>query len=457
MKQIIKLFVVAVLGGVISLTLYNALIEKEKQETKEIETVNHFPVYTNNAKLVAAENSIDFTTAAEKTVNAVVHVTNTSIGVQQHPFAQFYYGRGYGGGREYKKVGTGSGVLISPDGYIITNNHVIDNATELEIVLNNKKRYKAELVGTDESNDIALLKIDATDLDYVTFGDSDGTRIGEWALAVGNPYNLTSTVTAGIISAKGRDLEGNGKIESYIQTDAAVNPGNSGGALVNTRGELIGINTAISSQTGSFIGYSFAVPSNIARRIVEDLMENGTVEKAVLGISIDSEKEVDGVFVESVFEGTGAEKAGLEEEDIITKINNVEIHEFADLLGQLTAKRPGDQILVTVDRDGEIKNFDVKLSVKITEAFGIEFGNLASALKEKLKIKNGLIVKKIQNEDLQKKGVKPGYVILSINNYKIQSLSDIEEIKKRMGSHGQMHRIEVINLDGDKEIYSRGW
>ncbi|GGF73452.1 trypsin-like peptidase domain-containing protein [Wenyingzhuangia marina] len=458
MKQNIKLFVVALLGGFISLTLYNRLITPERQQVNQTETVNHFPVYTNNSKLVAAENSVDFTTAAEATVNAVVHVTNTSVGVQQDPFSQLFFGQGYG--REYKRVGTGSGVLISPDGYIITNNHVIDNATDLEIVLNNKKRYKAELIGTDKATDIALLKIDAEDLHYITFGDSDATKIGEWALAVGNPYNLTSTVTAGIISAKGRDLEGDGRIESYIQTDAAVNPGNSGGALVNTRGELIGINTAISSQTGSFVGYSFAVPSNIAKRVVEDLMENGTVKRAVLGISTELKEDVNGVYVSEVSENTGAKKAGLQSGDIITKLDNNTIHKFSDLVGQLTAKRPGDQVLVTVNRDGITKDFKVKLSEindMITEAFGIQFGGLSDSYKKKMNINSGLMVKKINNRGLQKLGIRPGYVILSINNQKINSLSDVEKIKSLVENEEDINKLVVVNLNGDRETFSRGW
>lgn len=458
MKQNIKLFVVALLGGFISLTLYNRFVAPEKQEVVKTTTTQHFPVYTNNAKLVAAENAVDFTTAAEATVNAVVHVTNTSVGVQQDPFAQLFFGQGYG--REYKKVGTGSGVLISPDGYIITNNHVIDKATDLEIVLNDKKRYKAELIGTDASTDIALLKIEAEDLPYVTFGDSDVTKIGEWALAVGNPYNLTSTVTAGIISAKGRDLEGNGKIESYIQTDAAVNPGNSGGALVNTRGELIGINTAISSQTGSFVGYSFAVPSNIAKRVVEDLMENGMVKRAVLGVSIESKEDINGVYIAEVSENTGADKAGLQSGDVITQINNVQIHKFADLVGQLTAKRPGDEVMVTINRDGVTKNLKVKLleiNDMITEAFGIQFGGLSDAYKKKLDIDSGLVVKKINNRDLQRLGIRPGYVILSINNHKINSLSDIEKIKSKVDEDEDLNKLIVINLNGERETFSRGW
>ncbi len=460
MKQNFKMFGIALLGGFVSINLYNAFIKPKEAVQKQAAYVQQYPVQTiNTTPLVAAEKMTDFTTAAEATVNAVVHVKNTAVGVQQDPFAELFFGRGHGG-RKYERVGTGSGVIISPDGYIITNNHVIDNASEIEISLNNQKKYIAELIGTDKANDIALLKIDAEELPFVTFGDSDVSKIGEWVLAVGNPYNLTSTVTAGIISAKGRDLEGNKNIESFIQTDAAVNPGNSGGALVNTRGELIGINTAISSQTGSFIGYSFAVPSNIAKRIVEDLMESGSVKKAVLGISTHPKKDIDGVFVSDVSKGTGADKAGIEAGDVIKKINAVKIHKFSDLVGQLIAKRPGDTVAVTLDRDGEEKVVRVQLSEiseLITEAFGIEFKELKAAEKKGLEYLNGLKVSKIENKDLQKLGIKPGYIIVSVNNYALTTLNDVEKIKTVITKFEDINKLVVINLNGERETFSRGW
>lgn len=460
MKQNIKLFTIALLGGFVSIALYNQFIKSEETAIPtQVERIQQFPVHTSNTNVVAAETLTDFTVAAEATVNSVVHVKNTAIGVQQDPFAELFFGQGQGG-RKYERVGTGSGVIISPDGYIITNNHVIDNATEIEISLNNKKKYKAELIGADKANDIALVKIEAEDLPFVTFGDSDLSKIGEWVLAVGNPYNLTSTVTAGIISAKGRDLEGNRNIESFIQTDAAVNPGNSGGALVNTRGELIGINTAISSQTGSFVGYSFAVPSNIAKRIVEDLMESGSVKKAILGVSIEEKSNVDGVYISEVAKGTGADKAGIESGDIIKKINAVKIHKFSDLFGQLVAKRPGDEVLVTIDRDGAKKVLKVKLSEVsevITEAYGIQFNELKEQEKKELRIASGVKVTKIKNKDLQKLGIKTGYVILSINNYKLSSLTDIEKIKTLVKSDDEISKLVVVNLEGERETFSRGW
>ncbi len=268
---------------------------------------------------------------------------------------EFFYG--YKGDQQQEQIGTGSGVIISEDGYIVTNNHVIKDASDIEITLNNRKTYKAKLIGTDSKMDIALLKIDADEkLDYTTFADSDNTKVGEWVLAVGNPYNLNSTVTAGIISAKARNLDTNG-IQSFIQTDAAVNPGNSGGALVNTRGELIGINTMISSVTGSYVGYSFAIPSNITRKIIQDIMEFGNVQRGILGIeggelnsSVSKElgiSQTDGFYVNKVTKNSGAQKAGITKGDIVTKLDNQNISSYADINGFMNTKRPNDKIQVT--------------------------------------------------------------------------------------------------------------
>jgi S1-C subfamily serine protease len=255
MKKIVSMILISALGGAISLGTYVLFFDKPQIqiEKKADSLLNTIPANYSNALYASAENT-DFTVAAEKTLNAVVHVKNTMYKTVKDPFAEYFYGEGYGT-RQYSQIGTGSGVIISADGYIVTNNHVIKNATDIEVTLNNKKIYKAKLIGADPTNDIALLKIDTKNMSYITLGDSDNVKVGEWVLAVGNPYNLTSTVTAGIISAKGRDLDGTNNIDSFLQTDAAVNAGNSGGALVNIHGELIGINTAISSMTGSFIGY----------------------------------------------------------------------------------------------------------------------------------------------------------------------------------------------------------
>ena len=314
MKKAFGFLAMAILGGVITLGGYKLLLEDPVKVERTIQIPTNI-VQTSISSTIkdasAAEMTTDFTVAAENTIHAVVHVKNTAVKTQVNPWAEQYYGRGQGT-KKYEQVGTGSGVIISADGYIVTNNHVIDGASELEITLNNKKKYKAVLVGSDAANDIALLKIESnTNFPYVPFANSDNIKIGEWVLAVGNPYNLTSTVTAGIVSAKGRDLKGNVNVESFIQTDAAVNPGNSGGALVNTRGELVGINTAISSGTGSFIGYSFAVPSNIAKKIIDDLLEFGSVQEAVIGIRYNSREDdkISGVKIVGVEDGGGASNA----------------------------------------------------------------------------------------------------------------------------------------------------
>lgn len=460
MKKIFSFLGIAILGGALTLGGYKMLfndpviIERTLPEPTSIIQSNYNPT-SNNTNVPI--NSIDFTFAAEKTVHSVVHVKNTAVRTQVNPI-ELFFGNG-NGKRQYEQVGTGSGVIISQDGYIVTNNHVIDNATNIEITLNNKKKYPAELIGTDKENDIALLKIDADiDLPYIPFANSDNIKIGEWVLAVGNPYDLTSTVTAGIVSAKGRDLEGNSAIDSFIQTDAAVNPGNSGGALVNTRGELIGINTAISSKTGSFIGYSFAVPSNIAKKIVDDLLEFGSVQEAILGINISSEDQnIDGVKITSVAEDGGAQKAGLKSEDIIKKVNNVKITKFSELRGQLTAKRPGEYVNITVDRDGEFITKKVKLSKKdsyISRNLSVVLKDLTKKEQKKYDIKGGAKIITNANKNLDYYGVKEGYIITEINKKPVLNASDAAKRIDASYGNGQPIYIEVINLEGERERYA---
>ncbi len=456
MKKILGILVVAFIGGATSLTGYKMFVEQPQviveEETPTLQTVkaNYVaPTLTNSSV------PTNFTEAAESTVNAVVHVKNTAIRTQQNPWAEYLFGRGKGG-RKYEQVGTGSGVIISPDGYIVTNNHVIEGASEIEITLNNSKKLKAELIGTSKSNDIALLKVEANeDLPYLPFANSDFVKIGEWVLAVGNPYNLTSTVTAGIVSAKGRDLDGNNNTESFIQTDAAVNPGNSGGALVNTRGELIGINTAITSRTGSFIGYSFAVPSNIAKKIIDDLLEFGTVQEAILGISIDPvDKEIDGVKIGTIDEKSEALKAGLKEGDVITKVNNVKISKFSDLKGQLTAKRPGDLVDVTVDRDGESLTKTIKLSKRtsyISQYLGTQFKDLSKEDKEKYGLSGGAKIEITQNRAFLEYNVGKGYILTKINGKNINSASEAVEILDK--NQNARFVLEMINPNGEIERF----
>ena len=422
MKKFGSLFAVSLLSGAVTLGAYKFFLEPNNSGKLTIASPN----YSKNVSL-GAEN-IDFTTAAENTVHAVVHVKNVSVSkVPSNPLMEFIYG--YQGPREQTQIGTGSGVIVTEDGYIVTNNHVIQDATEIEVTLNNNKSYKAKLVGTDSKMDIALLKVDADEkLPYVVFGDSDAIKVGEWVLAVGNPYNLNSTVTAGIVSAKARNLSNNG-IQSFIQTDAAVNPGNSGGALVNTRGELVGINTMISSPTGSYAGYSFAVPSNLTRKIIEDLMQFGNVQRGVLGVegrelnsSYSKElgiKETQGFYVNLVTKNSGAEKAGLTKGDIIVQLDDKKITSFSELSGYINTKRPNDVIQVTVLRDGKQRTLPVKLTKKEIlnyEFNGIEFEELDTTDKKQFNVKEGIKIKKVNNpEYAEYSNILDGAVILSID------------------------------------------
>ena len=419
----------------------------------------------DSTNLVDVEHP-SFVNAAEKTVDAVVHVKNTALVSAPMSLQDLFFGRQQS---KRAQIGTGSGVIISPDGYIITNNHVIAGSESISITLNDNKIYDAELIGTDEKTDIALLKVEAeNDLPFITFGDSDAAQIGEWVLAVGNPFNLTSTVTAGIISAKARDLSGRNS-QSFIQTDAAVNPGNSGGALVNSNGELVGINTAITSQTGSYIGYSFAVPSNIARKVVEDIIEYGNVQNGILGVSLLNtnskeaiEKglnEVNGVYVAEVTEKSGAEKAGIKTGDIIKKIDNIEISKFSDLSGYIKTKRPDDVVNVEIIRDGKVKTLPVTLSktdILTVEFMNMELKNLSEERKRENDISHGVEVVQNKNEWLSENlGVSSKYIITDINNIKINSIEDIAALKQKFGANPEQYikKIGLINKNGEREQF----
>ncbi len=432
MKAFLKNFGLALGSSILTGILILGWLDKDPAP-KELQTNPVIPTsYTYNTSLVEGERT-DFTSAAEKTVNTVVHVKNTSV-YTGNSYMRFFYGD------EPKRIGTGSGVIVSPDGYILTNHHVIEDATAIEITTNDNKKYTAELIGSDPTADIAVLKIEADrPLPSISFGNSDNTRIGEWVLAVGNPFNLNSTVTAGIISAKSRDLsEYDGKNESYIQTDAAVNQGNSGGALVNTRGELIGINTAITSVSGGFVGYSFAVPSNIARKIFEDILEYGNVQKGLLGVQgsalnsdLAAELEInqtEGFYIAKIIPEMGAESAGLQEGDIITSIDEVDIRKFSDLSGYLSTKRPNDLVQVTFIRDGAEKSLKVVLKkVARTTLMGMDLRNLSSKEKQELSEEfPGVLIDNNQNYRLRRYGISSGYRIAQINNQEIRSIDDID-------------------------------
>ncbi|SDR99161.1 trypsin-like peptidase domain-containing protein [Gramella sp. MAR_2010_147] len=460
MKKIASLLFVSVLGGALTLGSYKLFFEDESEQF--LPQDNTHSSFIPVTKSPAYGTNADFTEAAEKTVHAVVHVKNVAVFKGGPRSIWEYTPYGDNGGRALQ--GAGSGVIITPDGYIVTNNHVIDGASEIEVTLNNNKTYKAEVIGSDPISDIALIKVDAQEeLEYIPFGNSNNLELGEWVLAVGNPFNLKSTVTAGIISAKARDLNvRDSSPQSFIQTDAAINPGNSGGALVNINGELIGINTAISSPSGSYIGYAFAVPSNNARKIVEDIMEYGDVQQGILGIrgrSINNDiiREFDlntsqGVMVAEVTPGGGAEKSGIQQNDIIKRIDNIQINKFSDLTGYINSKRPGDEVTVKLMRDGREKEVSVKLTKLSTLAIPILGLEVANATSEELKAysaPNGVRINRSLSEDLPSADLVGG-IIAEINNQKVTSIRDVEEI---MQSRTRSNSIVITyyNQKGEKQ------
>lgn len=463
MKQFIKLLGVSMLGGAFTLGSYVFITDGGEPavtpQSSRQETSTFLPA--NNSSNIYGTNA-DFTEAAEKTVHAVVHVKNVAVFDKPNSIWE-YYSRGGNSGKALQ--GTGSGVIISPDGYIITNNHVISGAGEIEVTLNNNKTYVAEMIGTDTKADIALIKIDAEELDYLPFGNSNDIRLGEWVLAVGNPFNLTSTVTAGIVSAKARDFNSyDGTPQSYIQTDAAINPGNSGGALVNIEGKLVGINTAITSQTGSYIGYGFAVPSNNARKIVEDIMEYGNVQQGILGIRGNDVNPIitqqfdlnisQGVFVGEVDPESGAELAGIKKGDVIRQIDNIEIRKMSDLTGYLGSKRPKDIVRVKIIRDGSEREVAVKLAKYVTfaiQAIGLEVTNASKADLKEFRTTNGVKISRALKNDKQSQGLV-GIIITKINN---QNVKDVDDVKRIVNANKASEPISVtfVNKEGKEQTY----
>ena len=445
--------------SIVGLTIYTLTDKEDYTESKSnvLNTVLNSEI--NNDKPQINKNIIirnpDFTVAAEKTINSVVHVKNTAKAKSSNSLWDLFYGNE----NDRTTVGTGSGVIVSSDGYIITNNHVIENATQIEITTNDNKSYDAELIGTDKNSDIAVLKINGESrFPYIRFADSDQTKIGEWVLAVGNPFNLTSTVTAGIISAKSRDLNDyDSKNQSFIQTDAAVNSGNSGGALVNINGDLIGINTAIQSTNAGFIGYSFAVPSNITRKIYEDILEFGDVQRGLLGVtgqSLNSQNSnelgieiTEGFYINDTDPNMGAHIAGIRKGDIIQQIDNVKINKFADLSGYLNSKRPGDKLSVKVIRNNKSLNIGVQLKRSTyVQFYGMQLKDVSESELEELSAENGVKVVINRNGTLFRMGVRSGYLLSEINNIKILNTSDLKPFEKE-----NIFQITFIDLNGEKE------
>lgn len=447
MKNILGVLIASVVGGLISFLMFN--------KTNNGEVISYSVNDSTSYKVVPTKVNysgvVDFRLAATKTIDAVVHVKIRSQQTSyENPIYNFLFGK-----PNYQEqmpiVASGSGVIISSDGYIVTNNHVVEGADMLEVTLNDKRTFVATVVGTDPTTDIALIKIEGENLPYIPWGNSDNLSVGEWVLAIGNPFNLASTVTAGIVSAKARSISysKSNAIEAFIQTDAAVNAGNSGGALVNIEGELVGIITAIASPTGTFSGYSFAVPERIAKKIVADLMEYGAVQRAFIGISISevtSEvaqrngiKSLKGVYVNAVTNGGAAQDAGIKAGDVILKVNHVEVNKVSELQEQIGRYRPGQQVSITVERGNNItemmltlRNIDggttLQKNNNVAEIFGASVTNLSQQKANKMRIKGGVEVVALTDGKFKQAGVKEGFVITTINQKPMRSVDDLREV-----------------------------
>ena len=478
--SITKSFLSGIAGALVVLLALFIIIENKSNDINDIETGPN--PSTNNGLMppvhnanYALQQAVDFTYAAGKSVDAVVHI-KTSIVARTNSYDDFFgpfkdyfhqYPPNY---NEY--VAFGSGVIISSDGYIVTNNHVIDGANSISVTFNDKREIEAEIIGVDPNTDLALIKVDKEDLPYLNFGNSDNVKIGEWVLAVGNPFNLNSTVTAGIVSAKARNINilgGRSSIESFIQTDAVVNRGNSGGALVNTTGELIGINAAIASHTGVYEGYSFAIPVNIVQKVVNDIMEYGEIQRGYLGVQIqeiDAEfaeelglDNVDGIYIAGVVENSGAKDAGLQEEDIILSINNIPTNSLSSLLGLIAQFNPGTVVDVKVNRDNQIINYDVTLKNKngttlvvksgdsfYNELLGAKLQQVSVEELRDLEIANGLKILNIGDGILSNSGINEGFIITEINGSRVNSQDNLSS------SLGKSQR-NIIRLKG---LYPNG-
>ncbi len=469
-KSLIVTLLIALFGALAGLFIYTRFLDREQLvigTEKEKQMIEDNARYTS---MVRQSGVNDFTFAAEQTVHAVVHVKTKSTVSSNYsnPLYEFFYGPGASRPREVR--GFGSGVIVTADGYIVTNNHVIEEADEVEVTLNDKRTFAADVVGRDPSTDIAVLKVKATGLPYIKFGNSDAIRLGEWVLAVGNPFNLTSTVTAGIVSARGRSLgllDNQYRIESFIQTDAALNQGNSGGALVNVAGELIGITTAIISPSGAYAGNSFAVPSSIVEKVYEDLKEYGEVQRGLLGVNItdvtseiaEAEKlqEIRGVYLAGVVEDGAAKAAGLAEKDVIIAINGEPVETTADLQEKVNRYRPGDRLEVTYLRKGRqdkktvtLRNIEggtgiVAPGSQSTSVFGATFAPVTSGDREKFRISNGVKVTSITEGRLKELGLGRGTIIVDVNGQKVNSAADI---RRATNDEKSLSSIEGFTPDG---------
>ena len=493
MNRNFKSIGLGIIGGAIPLAAflmfntYNSNLSTRNSST----TIEQHDIPISKVNLLPSEidSKLDFTKASEQSVHSVVHV-KTKVErsyVQRDPFFEFFYGPG-AGGKERKQygMGSGSGVIVSKDGYIVTNNHVIQDASEIEVTLNDNTSYTARIIGTDPSTDLAVLKIDAPNLQAMPIANSDDVKVGQWVLAVGNPFNLNSTVTAGIISATARNINIIGSnsgnkdimpIESFIQTDAAVNPGNSGGALINTRGELIGINTAIASQTGNYAGYSFAIPSQLVTKVMRDIIDYGIVQRGFLGVQISeitqelaNEKNLTntkGIYVAGVNKDSGADMAKIKEGDVILKVGTKEVNSISELQAEIGRRRPGDIVVLTLDRAGKTITKDVVLKdldgntsliskdeIDSHTALGATFVELTKAEKKELNIKNGVKISSITTGKLRSVGLTKGIIITKVNNEEVSSVKQLLSYLK--SNENRVILLEILTESGKKDYVGFG-
>ena len=491
-KKIILPIVYGLFGGLLPLFAFIAYqniqdSEQKNKTSKELIDGNKF----HHARLTnysGSELPVDFTSASENSLNSVVHVTTKVVrtSFRRDPFQEFFYGPG-AGGKEFKQYGSGSGsgVIISSEGYIVTNNHVIEEASEIEVTLNDNSKYTAKVIGADPSTDLAVIKIEGGDFQPIAIGNSDHLKIGEWVLAVGNPFNLTSTVTAGIVSAKARNinlLSDRSKkdivpIESFIQTDAAVNPGNSGGALVNTKGELVGINTAIASQTGSYSGYPFAIPVTLVQKVMRDIIDYGIVQRGYLGVQITNITQeiktknklpnLKGVYVADIVEKGSADKAGIKSGDVILKIGTKQVNSVAALQEEIGRRRPGDKVSVSIrtskgvdkainlvlrNKEGKAKLVS-KEEIKKNVALGASFSELSKKEKSELNIQSGVKIKSISTGKLKSLGLLPGMIITKVNN---EPINNIEQLTSKLNTSNRGILLEIINNNGKRDYVGFG-
>ncbi len=476
MKKSVWTIVIAIVLSAVTAYFVTKAVSPKAVETVTLQT----PAGQYRTVNLSLDDYPDFTFAAESAVDAVVYVKVTARDTRRAPSSILEYFFGFDGTPQSRDViSSGSGVIIREDGYIVTNNHVIDGATKIEVTLNNNKTYQATLVGTDPATDVALIKIEAGGLPVIPFGDSDKLRLGEWVLAIGSPYDLRSTITAGIVSAKGRSMPnytGEFKIESFIQTDAAVNPGNSGGALVNKSGELVGINTAIISQTGSYTGYSFAVPVNIVHKIVDDLIDFGSVKRALLGVTmqqIDDKiaedlklSSMDGVYVYEVLKGGAADEAGIKKGDVITAIDSARVTTPSSVQAKVNTYHPGDGAVITVIRDGKEKDFKVTFKAAdsavengtVDESGDVAFygAKLRAADEETLArhgLSKGVEIVSVGSGKIKDAGVGEGFIILYVNDTPVGTPQDVIAAVKKTK---RAVYIEGVTPDGRSSYFGFG-